>query len=121
MRRNTLQKQIIIDAIKSLENHPTAEQVYACVIAAHPSISKATVYRNLATAAECGEISSIGVFGGAMHYDHDTREHHHFICDRCGDVIDIVSFDVDKNIDSIVDLKIEKVELTLRGLCKDCM
>ena len=46
-RRNTIQKQLVLEAVAQLHNHPTAEQVYAQVVKEHPTISKATVYRNL--------------------------------------------------------------------------
>jgi len=94
--------------------------VYTYVVGLHPSISKATVYRNLATAAESGEVSSIGVFNGAMHYDHNTHKHYHFVCDKCSKVIDVPDVELGKNLESLTDLKIKRIELTLRGLCKDC-
>ena len=120
MKRNTLQRQIILDAINNLANHPTAEDVYLYVIKTHPTISKATVYRNLAAAAEKGEISSIGIYDGAMRFDHRKDEHFHFVCDCCKKLIDVPSFDLKANLTTLRDLKINKVELTLRGLCEDC-
>ena len=42
-KRNTIQKQLVLEAVAQLHNHPTAEQVYAQVVKAHPTISKATV------------------------------------------------------------------------------
>ena len=41
-KRNTIQKQLVLEAVAQLHNHPTAEQVYAQVVKAHPTISKAT-------------------------------------------------------------------------------
>jgi len=115
-----VQRQIILDALNELANHPTAEDVYLHVVKSHPSISKATVYRNLAVAAESGEISAVGVFDGAMRFDHREDEHFHFVCDVCKKLIDVPSFDLKANLASLSDLTIKKVELTLRGLCKDC-
>ena len=54
--RNTVQRQIVLQAVRSLHDHPTADSVYAVVAAEHPSISKATVYRNLNQLALQGEI-----------------------------------------------------------------
>ena len=121
MKRNTMQRQIILDAIKNLANHPTAEEVYLHIAKTHPTISKATVYRNLATATECGEISTVGVFDGAMRFDHQNHEHFHFICDKCRRLIDVPSFDLSTNLAPIKDLNIKKVELTLRGTCGRCV
>lgn len=45
--RNTIQRQIVLQAVNQLHNHPTADAIYAVIAAQHPTISKATVYRNL--------------------------------------------------------------------------
>ena len=94
--------------------------MYLYVVKTHPTISKATVYRNLAAAAEEGEISSVGIYDGAMRFDHKTDEHFHFVCDCCKKLIDVPGFDLKANLTTLRDLKINKVELTLRGLCEDC-
>ncbi len=53
-KRNTIQKQLVLDAVFRLANHPTAEEVYAEVARSHPTVSKATVYRNLGSLSEDG-------------------------------------------------------------------
>jgi len=115
-----MQRQVILDALADLASHPTAEEVYLHVNQTHPTISKATVYRNLAAAADEGQIASIGVIDGAMRYDHLRHEHHHFMCNACGEVSDVPSFDLHKQAKSLKDIHVEKVELTLRGLCGAC-
>ena len=44
--RQTKQKRIIYDALKSLD-HPTATEVYGYVHERHPTVSRATVFRVL--------------------------------------------------------------------------
>ena len=41
--RNTIQRQIVLQAVNQLHNHPTADAIYAFIAAQHPTISKATV------------------------------------------------------------------------------
>ena len=120
MHRNTVQRKIIFDAINDLANHPTAEEVYLYVVKTHPTISKATVYRNLAAAAENGEIATLGVYNGAMRFDHRKENHFHFVCDKCKKLFDVPFFDMKSNLTPIRGLTVTKIELTLRGLCKDC-
>ncbi|MDR2889363.1 MAG: transcriptional repressor, partial [Lachnospiraceae bacterium] len=67
-RRNTVQRQVILASLQKLNIHATAEQVYDDIIKTHPSISKATVYRNLGQMADAGELLNIGSFYGAVHY-----------------------------------------------------
>ncbi|MCL2532266.1 MAG: transcriptional repressor [Oscillospiraceae bacterium] len=120
MKRNTPQRQIILNAMRSLANHPTVEQVYAHVVQTHPSISKATVYRNLAAAAEADEIAALGTVDGAMHFDHNTEKHFHFVCDCCKTLIDVPWVELPSQLTLLQGLTIKKVELTLRGLCEGC-
>ena len=72
-KRNTIQKQLVLEAVAQLHNHPTAEQVYAQVVKAHPTISKATVYRNLASLSEDGRLDG----------------HAHIECTVCGRLDDV--------------------------------
>ena len=46
-KRNTIQRQLVIAAVRFLADHPTAEEVYDRITMEYPDISKGTVYRNL--------------------------------------------------------------------------
>ena len=74
-KRNTIQKQLVLDAVFRLANHPTAEEVYAEVARSHPTVSKATVYRNLGSLSEDGLLRHIKMPGGADRFDHMLLEH----------------------------------------------
>ena len=50
--RNTLQKKVILDELKYLMGHPTADQIYQQIHKKYPTISRATVFRNLKMLAE---------------------------------------------------------------------
>ena len=52
--RNTIQRQLVLSAVRQLQNHPTADEVYQKVQKSCPTISRATVYRNLKLLAEEG-------------------------------------------------------------------
>jgi len=121
-KRNTLQRQLILTAVKELGKHPTAEQVYEYLIKTHPTISKATVYRNLNQMAESGEVSDIGNFHGATHYDHKCHDHYHFICNQCKRI-----FDIEEEVADIINklkckegFKITSCNVVLNGFCQDC-
>ena len=47
MKRNTIQRQLVIAAVRFLADHPTADEVYERITMEYPDISKGTVYRNL--------------------------------------------------------------------------
>jgi len=125
-KRNTIQRQLILDAVKALDIHATAEQVYEYLVKTTPSISKATVYRNLSQMAVAGELLNAGNLGGITHYDHNTHEHYHFVCNLCGAV-----FDVECDIDLIARIKnsvkpsikfeLENYNLSFNGACRFCL
>ncbi len=102
--------------------HATAEQVYEHVVLTYPTISKATVYRNLRQMVDAGELLSVGTFNGSTHYDHRCHEHSHFVCESCGGV-----FDVDGNYSDILaratgtkGIEIKNYQLTFSGICDKC-
>jgi Fe2+ or Zn2+ uptake regulation protein len=87
--RNTVQKQIILDTLKSFNTHPSVDEIYSVIQKSHPSISKATIYRNMSQLAEKGVILQIAVANDVSRYDGCTDFHHHFICEGCGGVFDV--------------------------------
>ena len=46
-RRNTIQKDLVRNAVYEMRRHVTANEVYEFIKAAYPTIGKGTVYRNL--------------------------------------------------------------------------
>jgi len=120
-KRNTIQKQLVYNAVKELDIHANAEQVYEYVVALHPSISKATVYRNLSQMAESGKLLNIGNFYGSTHYDHNCHDHYHFICEECKQVFDInSSFPEVNKLTEFEGLDIKSHNLSFFGTCGNC-
>lgn len=123
--RNTMQKQLIMETVKELGNHPTAEQVYDAIHAQHPHVSKATVYRNLKHLSDQGRIKRIESVSQADHYDHQCHEHYHFQCSCCKNVYDMdmeYMNDLNERMGaSLVDFQIENHDILFRGICPDCL
>ncbi len=124
-RRNTMQKALTYEAVMSYPGHPSADDVYRVISAEHSSISKATVYRNLALLSEEGRIGKVESFGnGEVHYDHRAEKHCHGYCTKCGRVVDIdLSYDnelVVKASPMEDGFAITSHELIFEGICKEC-
>ena len=121
--RNTVQRQIVLQTVLQMHNHPTADMVYAAVAEAHPSISKATVYRNLNQLAGQGEIRRVPVPNGADRFDFNTEEHYHVRCSECGAVFDVYMPQVDDLIERIDDasgVTIQRYDILFEGVCANC-
>lgn len=123
MTRNTIQRAIILETVRKMHSHPTAEEVYAAVVANHPNISRATVYRNLKQLSEAGMISRIETPGSADHFDGDPPDHYHVRCTQCRKLFD-VEMDYMPNLEqSIRDprgFRFNGYDLVFRGTCPQC-
>ncbi len=86
--RMTPQRQVILDEVRALASHPTADEIYARVKKKLPRISMGTVYRNLDILASCGLISRLEPSQTQMRFDCNTGDHYHVNCVRCGCIED---------------------------------
>ena len=121
--RNTVQRQIVLQAVQRMHNHPTADMVYAEVAAEHPSISKATVYRNLHQLAGQGDILQVAVPNGADRFDFCTKNHYHIRCTGCGAVDDIQMSHIANLIEGVEDasgFEVQRYDILFEGVCADC-
>lgn len=122
-KRQTIQKGLVWEAVASATNHPNAEQIYESIVLKHPSISRATVYRNLNMLVEEGKVKRIRVLGGPDHFDRTLSNHHHIQCTECkkvGDIEVYADFDLSgKNIETHGFL-LQSYEIVFNGLCPDC-
>lgn len=122
--RHTIQRDIVHQAILSMPGHVTADMVYEKIHAAHPSISRATVYRNLGMLEAEGSIMRIDVPGGADCFEVRVREHYHIRCARCGKLFDAKLrympnlVELEQAADS--EFEICACNLMFVGYCPDC-
>lgn len=91
----TSQRFIVLKTLISVASHPTADQLFDEVSDKLPGISRDTVYRTLNSLADCGMLKRLIMPGGATHFDGDTAPHHHFLCERCGKIVDFEWADFD--------------------------
>lgn len=121
--RNTIQKKLVLDAVRELKCHATAEEIYARVSAVYPAISKGTVYRNLNMLAADGQIRKIEMTGAADRFDHISESHYHVICIRCGRVFDVdmepIPFPADRIRDTC-GFDFLECDIVFKGVCPAC-
>ena len=122
MKRNTLQRQIVMNALKKMHNHPTASQVYAYVRADYPTISKATVFRILNQESEEGTIMKVPVNDSEMHYELKNPPHYHLRGRMCGKVIDApFPYQAHKeDVEQVNGFLIEGHSIEFYGICEEC-
>lgn len=122
IRKNTIQKTKILSYLQSVTTHPSAETIYYNVKEDLPSITLATVYRNLNIMAEEGEILKLEI-NNEFRFDADTRYHQHCVCKGCNCIKDY--FDEDISIQAMEKFESKeftpnRVSIIYYGLCKNC-
>ena len=121
--RLTHQRVEIVRVIAADQTHPDVVTVYEAVRQRVPTISLDTVYRTLATLAECGLITRVLFTPGPARYDANQARHHHFVCARCGLIRDVQDAELDaiKATAEVVRIgRPDSVTVQFRGVCIDC-
>lgn len=122
-KRNTFQRQMVLDALLSLRIHATAEMVYREVAARYTGISLATVYRNLNSLAHAGQVKKIPAPGGPDRFDFQTHPHYHLSCEACGRFEDAAipfSEELRGMAESTSGYQIKGYNIVFTGICPSC-
>lgn len=123
-KRNTIQRQLVIAAVRFLADHPTAEEVYDRITMEYPDISKGTVYRNLNSLVESGLLGKVSVPSGADRFDHILAKHYHIKCTCCGKFMNVENFDYFADLDdraaALTGYKMQNHDIVFNGICPDC-
>jgi len=85
----THQRQKIYEALVSRPGHYSPEEIYAQVKQHLPSISLATVYKNLKIFVQAGMLRDVSPHHGSWRVDANTSPHHHLVCIHCHSITDL--------------------------------
>ena len=89
--RLTPQRLAICKLVISSPDHPSVEQVYTAIKKEYPTMSLATVYKNMLLLKEDGLIQEVDSLNGQLRYDPNTGLHINLICSKCGVIKDATS------------------------------
>ena len=117
------QREVIRQAMAGNTAHPTADMVYEWVRRENPTISLATVYRNLNCLAQSGELRKIHVATGADRFDGQTHRHSHLVCRSCGAMSDLdskVMGSIAEDIRQATGFEPSADDIVIYGICEKC-
>jgi Fur family peroxide stress response transcriptional regulator len=121
--KRSRQRERIFELLQSTGMHPTADWVYDQLKGEFPNLSMGTVYRNLNILIEQGLVKKIDFGSTFDRFDANTGPHYHFICERCGAIIDL-DLPVDKTLNERVNnetpYNVRKHRIEFFGLCDQC-
>ncbi len=116
----TPQRLAIIEFLDGNKSHPSAEDIYKALKPKFPSMSFTTVYNTLELLQKKGLLRVLVIQENKLRFDPDVSPHHHFICKKCGKIIDIKrSYDFPLP-EEIKDCEILDVQVNFIGYCQEC-
>ncbi len=130
--RRTNQRDVIVRAVFSKDEHFTAEELFDRVRKTDSDTSRATVYRTLGLLVEANLLQEIDLGDNQTTYDPnflDKPSHNHLVCIDCGRVVEFEDVNLDLLNDCVTrrlgfkplrqSIKIEAncEQLRLRGRC----
>lgn len=121
--RQTDARRIILEELKDLTSHPTADEVYDIVRKRIPRVSLGTIYRNLEILSENGQIQKLEGGGTQRRFDGNTGNHYHLRCLVCGRILDLPTQplkEIEKAVFDLADYEIRHYKLDLIGVCPPC-
>jgi len=117
----TPQRIAILDAIYSLNNHPTAEMIMDYIKDTHPGVSSATIYKVLDVLVDKQLIKRVKTEKEIKRYDGILKNHHHLYGTKSHEIRDYMDEELDQLLDSyfrkhgIEDFEIEEIVLQING------
>jgi Fur family peroxide stress response transcriptional regulator len=121
----TPQRLAIVKILAESGGHPSVEQIYGQIRKDHPTMSLATVYKNILLIKSLGEVLELGFPDGSNRYDgNKPYPHPHVICIKCKKIVDpkLDSFeDMKKEVSAETNFKVLNHRLDFFGICSDCM
>ena len=118
--RYSKQRELVMQTVERLCDHPTAEEIYDKAAQECPNLSLGTVYRNLKLMELDGEIGLLEMPDGPDRYDANPTPHGHLLCDSCGDLADLPVVGLIRDIESAIGTEVRGYTLTIRYICPKC-
>lgn len=121
-RRLTPERTAVLEAVKCLRGHFSAETVRTSMAADGQPPAVATVYAGLALLVECGILRTLHIEGSPTLYEPTSCAHHHLVCTTCNKIKDIADGELDAFLAArrYNGFAAEAAYLTIYGTCAGC-
>ncbi|CAA6806756.1 MAG: Peroxide stress regulator Ferric uptake regulation protein Fe2+/Zn2+ uptake regulation proteins [uncultured Sulfurovum sp.] len=115
----TIQRTSILQSIDHA-GHINIDDIYDDVKKQYPTLSLATIYKNIIVMQENNVIVEVPLNGEKSKYELKKDEHMHLICDSCGFIMDTEITSQTKETLVIENFQLKSSQINLFGLCKKC-
>ena len=115
-------QRIGILSIMHMRGHINIEELYERVKKSYPSISLATLYKNIRLMLENKLLTEVSVNNTKTLYEITKEDHAHMHCEKCNEVMDIdfCFEDMYKNLGNEDGFLLKNTQVTISGICKNC-
>ena len=121
----TPQRLAIVKILANSDGHPSVENIHVQIKKDFPTMSLATVYKNIILIKSLGEVLELGFPDGSNRYDGSKPyPHPHVICIKCKKIVDpdLDSLDdMKKEVANETNFKILNHRLDFFGICGNCL
>jgi len=119
--RPTYQRLKIFEYLHQSKEHPTVEMIYNNMVKKIPTISKATIYNTINLLVEKGLIVPLAIPDSDTRFESNVGWHHHFLCERCGKIIDLDIKCEYFEKREIQGHRIKELHGYFKGICRKCL
>ncbi|MCT7909234.1 transcriptional repressor [Arcobacter lacus] len=118
----TPQRVAIVEELYK-NGHMNIDDLYKKLLAKFPSISLATIYKNINAMVEKVFLSEVKIPDTKSVYELVKAEHAHLVCSCCGHIEDVMldSSDIAEQVSKISSFKVNSTNIVISGICTKCL
>ena len=117
----TPQRQLLFRLLHANQSHPSADALFHAASEVMPGISLRTVYQTLNDLTAMGELQVVAVGSGSSRFDPNVDDHHHTVCEDCGEIRDVYLGDLATLFpDDVEGFAPTRTSVVFRGRCSRC-
>ena len=120
--RVTRPRLAVYRALQALGGHRSADAIADHIAAHGDRLPRTSVYNSLESLRDAGLVMVADVGPGRALYEAATSWHHHFVCRRCGLVVDVPCVRGAKPCleAELAGAVVDEAQVIFRGLCPGC-
>lgn len=109
-------------SVLSINAHISIEDIYKLLSVTFPSVSLATVYKNVNNMLEKELLMEVQIPNKKNVYELIKEEHSHVNCVKCGEILDLIlnTNDIYKEAEQKSSFKLNSNAIIFNGLCANC-
>jgi len=117
----TPQRLTIVEELYT-HGHVNIDDIYKALQSKFPSVSLATIYKNINAMIEISFLSEVKIPKQKSVYELTKMEHSHVVCSECNSIMDVAvdTSDLLKQASELSDYTLSRSSIVFNGICKDC-